>query len=312
MLTNPCGVWLGPPVHPPEQLRGVAGQRETPDPTETPQGDAILSVNRALTPLQAPGPGTLLEGDIVRADPSRAFAAANPKWPKRRGLVWIPYVLSERFDPSSTRVLEEALGDLARLTCVRFVPRAHQRDFVVIAPMGGCFSSVGRAGGPQLLSLAPPCLQGGKGVALHELLHAVGFGHEHSRPDRDAFISIAWSHVLPGFEGNFVKSRSANTLVGYDYSSVLHYGRYAFSRGAEPTITPLRDPRAVLGQRRGLSASDVARVNRLYGCPQGPLTSGTLLSVGTRTEATGGVTAPTAEVTAPVRCAGPGATTASP
>lgn len=82
----------------------------------------------ALTPLQAPGPGTLLEGDIVRAvsaggiflggggtgggsqwcggadgcvrppqDPSRAFAAANPKWPKRRGLVWIPYMLSERF-----------------------------------------------------------------------------------------------------------------------------------------------------------------------------------------------------------------------
>ncbi|XP_066839510.1 astacin-like metalloendopeptidase [Anser cygnoides] len=293
-------------------LAGVAGQREAPDPTETPQGDAILSINRALTPLQAPGPGTLLEGDIVRADPSRAFAAANPKWPKRRGLVWIPYMLSERFDPSSTRVLEEALGDLARLTCVRFVPRAHQRDFVVIAPMGGCFSSVGRAGGPQLLSLAPPCLQGGKGVALHELLHAVGFGHEHSRPDRDAFISIAWSHVLPGFEGNFVKSRSANTLVGYDYSSVLHYGRYAFSRGAEPTITPLQDPRAVLGQRRGLSASDVARVNRLYGCPQGPLTSGTPLSVGTRTEATGGVTAPTAEVTAPARCAGTGATTASP
>uniref|UniRef100_A0A8B9R0Y3 Metalloendopeptidase n=1 Tax=Anas platyrhynchos TaxID=8839 RepID=A0A8B9R0Y3_ANAPL len=193
----------------------------------------------------------------------------NPKWPKRRGLVWIPYVLSGRFDPSSTRVLEEALGDLARLTCVRFVPRSHQRDFIIIAPMGGCFSSVGRVGGPQLLSLAPPCLQGGKGVALHELLHAVGFGHEHSRPDRDAFISIAWSHVLPGFEGNFMKSRSANTLVGYDYSSVLHYGRYAFSRGAEPTITPLRDPRAVLGQRRGLSASDVARVKRLYGCAQG-------------------------------------------
>lgn len=23
MLTNPCGVWLGPPVHPPEQLWGL-------------------------------------------------------------------------------------------------------------------------------------------------------------------------------------------------------------------------------------------------------------------------------------------------
>lgn len=67
----------------------------SPDPTETPRDDAILSINRgeggqrggatltpfwgsaptltplcpppALAPLQAPGAGTLLEGDIVRA-----------------------------------------------------------------------------------------------------------------------------------------------------------------------------------------------------------------------------------------------------
>ncbi|XP_025941054.1 astacin-like metalloendopeptidase [Apteryx rowi] len=193
-------------------------------------------------------------------------------------------------DDASVKVLAEAFSDFARLTCVRFVPRSYQRDFVSIAPMTGsvgsgwpqpftlvrgvmeqggrlqCFSSVGRAGGMQPLSLAPACLRRGKGVALHELMHVAGFWHEHSRADRDDYISISWDHILPGFEGNFMKSRTPNMLVGYDYSSVLHYSRYAFSRSGEPTITPLRVPAAPLGQRRGLSASDAARVNRLYGC----------------------------------------------
>ncbi|XP_068776895.1 astacin-like metalloendopeptidase isoform X2 [Struthio camelus] len=230
---------------------GPGGAQHTGSPQRGgggPRGDDILSINGALAPLKAPDSSFLVEGDIVRADPSRAFAAANPKWPKRRGVVQIPYIMSDRYDNASVKILEEAFGDFARLTCVR------------------CFSSVGRAGGMQPLSLAPACLQRGKGVALHELMHVAGFWHEHSRADRDDYISISWDHILPGFEGNFMKSRTPNMLVGYDYSSVLHYSRYAFSRSGAPTITPLRTPAAVLGQRRQLSASDAARVNLLYGC----------------------------------------------
>ena len=31
--------------------------------------------------------------------------------------------------------------------------------------------------------------------------------------------------LFSGFEMNFIKSRSSNMLVPYDYSSVMHYGR---------------------------------------------------------------------------------------
>ncbi|XP_011385026.1 astacin-like metalloendopeptidase, partial [Pteropus vampyrus] len=73
------------------------------------------------------------------------------------------------------------------------------------------------------------------------------------------------------FEINFIKSRSSNMLVPYDYSSVMHYGRLAFSRRGLPTITPLWAPSVHIGQRWNLSISDISRVDRLYDCsPSGP------------------------------------------
>ena len=61
-----------------------------------------------------------------------------------------------------------------------------------------CFSSVGRSGGMQVVSLAPTCLQKGPGIVLHELMHVLGFWHEHSRADRDHYIRVNWNEILPG------------------------------------------------------------------------------------------------------------------
>ncbi|XP_027775614.2 astacin-like metalloendopeptidase [Marmota flaviventris] len=227
----------------------------------------IPAINQGLIPEETPDSSFLVEGDIIRPSPFRLLSVTSNKWPKSAsGAVEVPFLLSSKYDEPSRQVILEALEEFERVTCIRFVTYQGQRDFISIIPMSGCFSGVGRSGGMQVVSLGPACLRRGRGIVLHELMHVLGFWHEHSRADRDNYIRINWNEILPGFEINFIKSRSSNMLAPYDYSSVLHYGRLAFSRRGQPTITPLWAPSVHIGQRWNLSASDITRVRRLYDC----------------------------------------------
>ncbi|KAM9212098.1 astacin-like metalloendopeptidase [Dugong dugon] len=247
---------------PPEDL--------TSEETEGSWDKDIPAINQGLIPEETPESGFLLEGDIIRPSPFQLFSAASNKWPKSSsGLVEVPFLLSSEYNNLSRQVILKAFAEFERLTCVRFVSYEGQRDFISIVPMSGCFSNVGRSGGMQVVSLAPACLQRGPGIVLHELMHVLGFWHEHARADRDRYIRVNWNEILPGYEANFLKARSSNMLAPYDYSSVMHYGRLAFSRRGIPTILPLWDPSIHIGQRWNLSALDVTRVLRLYDCRSG-------------------------------------------
>ncbi len=53
----------------------------------------------------------------------------------------------------------------------------------------------------------------------------------------------------------------------YDFDSVMHYHRTAFSFNNEnPTIVAKDKPWRQLGQRKGLSPVDASQVNKLYKC----------------------------------------------
>uniref|UniRef100_A0A182LRL3 Metalloendopeptidase n=1 Tax=Anopheles culicifacies TaxID=139723 RepID=A0A182LRL3_9DIPT len=129
----------------------------------------------------------------------------------------------------------------------------------------GCSSSLGYHGGQQRVQLQPNgCL--GLGTIIHELLHTLGFVHMHTASDRDFYVDINYDAIQPGKESNFFMYNSSMVTdfgIPYDYDSVMHYGMVSFSKNGQPTIIPKKQ-NAIIGQRNGLSAKDIKRINHLY------------------------------------------------
>ncbi|KAM6945898.1 high choriolytic enzyme 1-like [Aplochiton taeniatus] len=210
----------------------------------------------------------LLEGDLVLPKTRNAMVcfSSNCLWSKASdGLVYVPYTMSGAFSNSDQQTIGYAMGSFASSTCIRFVARTNQRDFIDIQNYDGCYSSLGRTGGSQTLSLnRQGCMYAG--VAMHELNHALGFQHEQTRSDRDRYVVISWENIDPQNAYNFNLANTNNLNTPYDYSSVMHYGSTAFSINGRDTITPIPNRNVEIGQRRGLSPIDIQRIKRLYNC----------------------------------------------
>nr|XP_046240431.1 low choriolytic enzyme-like [Scatophagus argus] len=187
-------------------------------------------------------------------------------WPKASdGNVYVPFRISNQYSQRERDTITRGLRSFAESTCIRFTPLNGQRDFVDIQSRSGCYSFVGRRGGAQVVSLSRQgCVF--QQVIQHELLHALGFNHEQTRSDRDQHVQILLNNVIQGMEHNFRKIPTINLDTPYDYNSVMHYGRFAFSRNRQPTIIPIPDNNVAIGRATAMSPIDILRVNRLYRC----------------------------------------------
>ena len=111
---------------------------------------------------------------------------------------------------------------------------------------------------------------------MHELGHVLGFFHEHQRPDRDDWITInqdAMQNTKQAQNAFEKYSRRINSLgVEYDYASIMHYSRKAFSKNGSPVFRVKKGktlPNCLpeIGQRVSISSKDILQVNKLYKCP---------------------------------------------
>ncbi|MEQ2245220.1 hypothetical protein ILYODFUR_025325 [Ilyodon furcidens] len=200
---------------------------------------------------------------LQNADPCTSRGCLWNK--KQNGSVYIPYTISNQFSQREKDIIVKGLESFHASTCIRFRPHRRERDFVNIQSQTGCWSFVGRRGGSQVVSLSRRgCVF--HQIVQHELLHALGFNHEQTRSDRDSHVRILLENVISGQEHNFRKIDTNNLGTPYDYNSVMHYGRFAFSRNREPTIVPIPNPNVEIGRATQMSSADILRVNRLYRC----------------------------------------------
>ncbi|MCA1671804.1 MAG: hypothetical protein LC799_06230 [Actinobacteria bacterium] len=151
---------------------------------------------------------------------------------------------------------------------VQLIPRGEDdKDYVVFVASDRCSSRKGRGGGGQEIQLSSGCRVG---VVLHEIGHAVGLAHEHSRHDRDQYLEkVGLENIYPEALYNFLPQPDNGDVLGeYDFESIMHYSQMAFSRNRGRTIVPRGEhvpPGVLIGQRRKLSAGDIRRLRYLYG-----------------------------------------------
>uniref|UniRef100_A0A8C6Q5A6 Metalloendopeptidase n=1 Tax=Nothobranchius furzeri TaxID=105023 RepID=A0A8C6Q5A6_NOTFU len=222
--------------------------------------------------LRVPRGLSFREGDIAYSYARSAINCPDNTclWPKSiDGFVYVPYILSPLYgiNDMDRITIETGMQDISAGSCVKFVPRTHEANFLdyTMLSVPRCWSFLGQTGGSQVLSLqSPGCMWAG--IAAHEFMHALGFVHEQSRSDRDHYVTIVWKNIMPEHIHNFRKQATNNLNSPYDYSSVMHYGRYAFSEDGGPTIIPRPDPYIPIGQRDGPSALDLHKINTLYDC----------------------------------------------
>ncbi|XP_070828326.1 high choriolytic enzyme 1-like [Chaetodon trifascialis] len=229
--------------------------------------ERIERANRNI--VQSPGE-LYIEDDIAyrskferNADPC---TASGCMWPKSSdGNVYIPYIISNVYSSREVAIIERGLQSFHDLSCIRFVRRTSQRDYLNIQSLSGCYSYIGRVGYEQELSLQQSSYVYYDTIQ-HEVLHALGFNHEQTHSNRDQYIRVEWQNITPG---SSVHSQSLNLLnqeTTYDYGSVMHYGKFGFSSNGQPTMVAIPDANVEFGMATEMSEKDIIQLNQLYGC----------------------------------------------
>jgi astacin len=192
-------------------------------------------------------------------------AFETDKWPDGR----VPYVLSSAYTSHQRAVLARAMAAYSAKSCIRFVPKEPQdRDYIVISKLDGCYADFARVGGRQQVSLADECID--YATIIHELMHVIGFIHEHQRDDRDGFVKIVWDNVIEGANADFDKLSSVGLSdygESYDYFSIMHYESTEGSRNGKNTIeAKMSSYTPLMGKSTDFTRGDLNRVNKAYKC----------------------------------------------
>jgi len=207
----------------------------------------------------------------------------NRRWYKQNdGKVLVPIVIEEAFTQQERDLFYAAMNEIQQTTCIKFAvyssgSQIRGYDYAGVTKSSqGCFSEgLGRLGkGRQQLNLQATAPNGGtcmiKGIAVHELLHVIGFHHMQNTPERDNYVTIMWNNMNQDANTKYqfqkLSSQEATSYgAPYDFGSIMHYGPKDFSRNGQDTIVA-KQRGVQFGQRQRISDWDAFKVNKMHNC----------------------------------------------
>ncbi len=190
-----------------------------------------------------------------------------------RSYVWpdglVPFVFDEGFSENRKQEILDAMNVWQGQVLLNFKTRSVEGDYIQFqegASGTGCFSDLGRIGGRQIVSVESACFD--RGALAHVIGHALGFEHEHTRPDRDAYLEVSTDLLRSDYKTQFQKRPSSGLHVAdFDASSLMMYSPDAFAAGDRPVYSfrPAAGRTGGFIRRGTLSGGDYTSASAYYG-----------------------------------------------
>ncbi|MFQ9922792.1 MAG: M12 family metallopeptidase [Beduini sp.] len=175
----------------------------------------------------------------------------------------IPYCIDAGHPKTAEINQAIAVFNAANLN-IKYRPKTTtDKDYVRFDLDSGCAADIGKVGGEQTVEIANWAEVGN---VLHEMLHVCSIEHEHSRKDRDTFITVEYANFDEKYKDNFELISTSVPYGDYDYESIMHYSAKAFSENGKDTISikPGHGTHPNMGQRDAMTSKDMDGVKELY------------------------------------------------
>ncbi|RCN48533.1 astacin, partial [Ancylostoma caninum] len=205
---------------------------------------------------------------------------------QKRSSKVLHYYFDNKIDPNLKTLFEEATKAWEDYSCIDFVEDRNTKSEICVEGQKyeDCLHR-GTPGGNQWLTVGCGYFTG----VAHEVGHALGLEHTHSRPDRDQYLTVDWNNVEKEFRALYEKEiqRDSQSLIDvynktfrrqfekisgntnysgilYDYGSIMHYG----ASGTNPSMIPKdRNHKRTIGSQ-AISFADLLEVNKRHNCEE--------------------------------------------
>lgn len=234
--------------------------------------EEIKTVNNGIIYLDL-ADSTYFCGDVIFSkdqveyliNPATRSAAIKDKvkyWPNKK----IDYIFANTFSDTDKNNIKKAMANISLHTGIVFTETKKTGNYYLKFNLSnGNSSMIGMTKGGNTINYAANQVIG---VYMHEIMHALGYFHEHTRTDRDNYVNILTNNIENGKQHNFEKYEIkylGYDIGDFDFNSIMLYSSYAFGKEGTKTITIKNGGGIIYSNRVNLSEGDIKGLKFIYG-----------------------------------------------